>query len=273
MVWMGRSARSARARGFLWAVFHGAAWAAALALVGPAQAQGSAAANTPALAAGSAAPTPVVAPAASRYIAPGFAGLSAADAVVLMPVDVELFSISGGGVLEPKADWTASALGHMNTAITERKSRLGLKTLGMSSLEADEFAEQIGLHAAVARSVALHHFGPGNLSLPSKAGQLDWSFADAMQPLRSKTGARYGLFVWVRDSYASAERKAAMVAFALLGVGLVGGSQVGYASLVDLETGRLVWFNQLARASGDLREADAARSTVEVLFTGFPAPQ
>lgn len=41
----------------------------------------------------------------------------------------------------------------------------------------------------------------------------------------------------MRDSYASAEHKAAMVALALFGVGIPGGFQVGYASLVDLRSG------------------------------------
>jgi len=78
------------------------------------------------------------------------------------------------------------------------------------------------------------------------------------------------VFTWVRDSYASAERKAAMVAMAILGVGLAGGSQVGYASLVDLETGRVLWFNRLARASGDLREEKAASESLDALLFGFP---
>jgi hypothetical protein len=79
------------------------------------------------------------------------------------------------------------------------------------------------------------------------------------------------LFTWVRDSYASAERVAMMVGLALLGVGVGGGAQVGYASLVDLESGQVLWFNQLRRASGDLREAAKATESVEALLTGFPA--
>ena len=58
---------------------------------------------------------------------------------------------------------------------------------------------------------------------------------------------------------------------AILGVGITGGIQIGYASLVDLQTGQVIWFNQLARGTGDLREADSARETVDALFTGFPA--
>lgn len=43
----------------------------------------------------------------------------------------------------------------------------------------------------------------------------------------------------------------------LLGVGLPGGVQVGFASLVDLET-------------GDLRTLEPAKKTVENLLSGFP---
>jgi hypothetical protein len=187
-----------------------------------------------------------------------------------MPVDVELFSLSAGGVAEPRADWTATALGHMKTAMSVKVNGIGLDAMTMEEAAADEFAEQIGLHAAVARSIALHHGLGGNWALPTKEGRLDWSFDDAMQPLQAKTGARYALFVWVRDSYASAERKAAMVAMAILGVGLTGGSQVGYASLIDLDSGRVLWFNRMARGSGDLREGPAAAESIEVLLAGFP---
>jgi hypothetical protein len=197
--------------------------------------------------------------------------LEANDVIVLMPVDVELFSLSAGGVVEPKADWTAAAQQHMKSAIAQKKAQLKLVSQELSEAEADTFGEQVGLHAAVAGAIALHHGVGGPWRLPTKAGVLDWSFGDAMQPLREKTKARYGLFVWVRDSYASAERKAAMVALALLGVGITGGFQVGYASLVDLDSGRVVWFNRLARGAGDWREAGPAKESIDALLSGFPA--
>ena len=218
-------------------------------------------------------PIGAAAQAGNKSLAPGFSSVTAQDSIVLMPVDVELFSLSAGGVPEPKADWTAAAQQHMKTAIAQKKAQLKLQSQEMSEADADAFAEQVGLHAAVARSIALHHSLGGMWALPTKAGALDWSFGDAMQPLRAKTGARYGLFVWVRDSYASAERKAAMVALALLGVGISGGTQVGYASLVDLESGRVVWFNRLMRPTGDLREAAPAKESIDALLSGFPAVQ
>ena len=98
-----------------------------------------------------------------------------------------------------------------------------------------------------------------------------------MQLIRKMTGADYALFSWIRDSYTSDERKAAMVAIAVLSLGRVvptaGGLQVGYASLVDLNTGRVLWFNRLARGSGDLREADKAVGTIEALLEQFPVTQ
>lgn len=209
----------------------------------------------------------------SKLLAPGFSQVAKSAEVLVMPVDVELFSMSAGGVNEPRADWTASAHAHMQQALQAKSLKLGLKFKQMDEKAADEHAELISLHAAVARSIALHHSTGGAWSLPTKEGKLDWSFGEAMQPLKQQTGSQYGLFVWVRDSYASAERKLAMVGLALLGVGLTGGAQVGYASLVDLSTGQIVWFNRLARGSGDLREAGEAVESIDALMTGFPKVQ
>ena len=146
-----------------------------------------------------------------------------------------------------------------------------------SEQDADDFAEINTLHAAVARAINLHHFGPGYLTLPTKDGKLDWSLGEAVRPIKQKTGADYALFSWVRDSYTSDERKAAMVAMAVLSLGRVvptaGGLQTGYASLVDLKTGRILWFNRLSRGSGDLREAEKAKETLEALLQQFPATQ
>ena len=45
---------------------------------------------------------------------------------------------------------------------------------------------------------------------------------------------------------------------------------IGTASLVDLKTGRVVWFRDLDRMWGDLREPQPAAETVEALMEGFP---
>jgi len=214
--------------------------------------------------------------ATSKHLAPGFSSLRVDDRVLLMPIDVELFSLGMGGLQEPRADWTARAQQNMSQAIQARKKAARVAVVGLGTDQADEFGELVGLHAAVAQSIALHHFSDemgGIWALPTKEGRLDWSFGDAMRPLQAATGARYALFVWVRDSYASPERVAAMIALAALGVGISGGVQIGYASLVDLDSGKVLWFNRLARGYGDLREPGPARESIDALLSGFPGVQ
>jgi hypothetical protein len=214
----------------------------------------------------------IPAAAQSKNLAPGFSALPKGARVVIMPTDIELFSISGGGVLEPKADWTEAASKHFKAAMIAKKEKLGLSSVELNATQADEAEEVNALHGAIARAISIHHFGA--LVLPSKEGRLDWSIGEPVQLIRKMTGADYALFSWVRDTYTSDERKAAMVAIAVLSLGRVvptgGGMQTGYASLVDLTTGRVLWFNRLHRGSGDLREADKAAETVDALLSEFP---
>ncbi|MDB5864557.1 MAG: hypothetical protein JWO70_2363 [Betaproteobacteria bacterium] len=212
------------------------------------------------------------APAAdSKNLAPGFESLPKNAKIVVMPTDIELFLVSAGGVPEPKADWTDAANGYFKAALLAKKSALGLNSVELTEKDADDLAEINTLHAAIARSIQVHHFGPGILNLPTKEGKLDWSLGEPVRVIREKTGADYALFSWIRDSYASAERIVATIALAFVGIGLhPGGMQQGYASLVDLQTGRVVWFNRLLRGSGDLREPEKAAETLNALLNNFP---
>lgn len=214
---------------------------------------------------------PLCASAQSKNRAPGFEALAKGATIVIMPADIELFSLSAGGVLEPKADWTEAASSHFRSAMDAKRAQLDMKTVVLSEKDVDEIAEINALHAAVSRAIALHHFGPGNMALPTKDGKLDWSMGESVQAIKKRTGADYVFFSWIRDSYTSSERAAAMVFMALLGVGIGGGVQVGHASLVDLNTGQVLWFNRLMRASGDLREAGKAAETLDALLENFPA--
>jgi hypothetical protein len=207
-----------------------------------------------------------------RHLAPGFQARPSGSKLVIAPADMELFSISAGGVQEPKADWTEAAQKHFRAALAARSRQLGANATVLQDADLDEFAELNALQRAVAEAVFVHHTGLG-MRLPTKEDRLDWSMGEAVKPLKAKTGADYALFTWIRDSYASGERKATMIGLALLGAISAGGEQTGYASLVDLNTGRIVWFNDLRRMTGDLREEASANETVEALLKGFPALQ
>ena len=205
---------------------------------------------------------------AQQNLFEGFSKLPEGAKVVLMPMDVELFSVSGGGVLEPQAEWTENALKHLKTAYYAKKQELKVDISEMSD-EPDEAIDDLNrLHGAVGTAINLHHLGI--LKLPTKESKLDWTLGDTVSAIKQKTNADYALFTFVRDSYASGERVAAMVLAAAFGVGLGGGVQTGYASLIDLSNGRVVWFNRLLRASGDLREEAKARESLDSLLKNFP---
>ncbi len=205
-----------------------------------------------------------------KHLAPGFHARPAGSRLVIVPADMELFSISAGGVEEPKADWTEAAQKHFKAALANKREQLGPEIVELGEAELDEMAELNALQRAVAEAVFVHHTGMG-MKLPTKNDRLDWSLGEAIKPLKARTGADYALFTWIRDSYASNERKATMIALALIGAITTGGYQMGYASLVDLNSGRVVWFNDLRRMSGDLRDGKSAMETVETLLKGFPA--
>jgi hypothetical protein len=130
-------------------------------------------------------------------------------------------------------------------------------------------AQLVKLHEAVGESILIHKYTPA-YQLPTKTGKLDWSLGKNTSSLHEEYGADYALFIYIRDSYASSGRAAAIVVAALLGVGLPGGLQVGFASLVDLRSGQVVWFNRLLRGTGDLRTLSPAMEAIGVLLEGVP---
>lgn len=191
--------------------------------------------------------------------------------VLLMPLDVELSELTAGGMLEPRADWTGQAKTHVQVALDEalrgKHAALVLYNPPAGDPEQTKADQQLlKLHDLVAGAILLHSFVP----LPTKKGRFDWSLGEGVKRLQERANADYALFILLRDSYASGGRVALMVAGALLGVVVPGGSQIGIASLVDLRGGDIVWFNRLSRGAGDLRTPEAARTAIESLLTELP---
>jgi len=210
-------------------------------------------------------------------LAPGVESLPPAAKVVIVPIDVELYTLSAGGQREPRADWTDAARRHIASALREWAAGAQLAVSEMDEKTADEHAEVLQLQDRLVDALVAHH--TGQIRLPSKRGLLDWSFGGAMLPLQQATGARYGLYTYVRDSYASSERKAVMGVAAVVSAAISGGSslallgggeQAAYAMLVDLQTGQVLWFNELVRLHGDLRDAAPAADSVKALLAEFP---
>ncbi len=195
--------------------------------------------------------------------------------IVVLPPDVELSILHGGGINEPQAEWTANARRHIDAHLDDHfraiNARLVRRPEDNGPVAHDRREEQLlKLHEVVGKTILVHQY-PGPLQLPTKAVDFEWSLGPETAYLHEKYGADYALFCFVRDSYSSDSRKAVIILAALLfGAHVPGGTQIGFASLVDLRTGEVVWFNRLLRATGDLREAAAARETVTLLLSSFP---
>jgi hypothetical protein len=195
--------------------------------------------------------------------------------IALMPLDVNLYRLTAGGVLEPRADWTESANVHVATAIDNMRQERGLL---LTNFKEDDLApghqqlisQVVKLHRVVGNEILVQQRVPA-LRPPTKEGNFNWSIGPHAQLVRQKTGADYGLFVSLKDSYSSGGRVALnILTTVLFGVSSGGGTQVGYASLVHLQTGNIVWFGSLARGTGDLRTAEPAQSAINDLFSGLP---
>jgi hypothetical protein len=105
----------------------------------------------------------------------------------------------------------------------------------------------------------------------NKANVFEWSLGNGVAALPGAKGADYALFIYSKDAYGSTGRKL-LQAVAVLGAGIAvkSGEHAGYAGLVDLKTGDLLWLNADGAMGGDVREADGADKRVSQLLEEFP---
>lgn len=204
--------------------------------------------------------------------------------VVVVEPDIELSLVTAGGLQEPRQAWTRDARRHYAAAVRAHLGEAGTAQAPDVDLPDDldpdsRLGQVVRLNEAVALSISQFLLPHGALATKRDAEgkpRLDWTLGDGVAELRTLSGADYALFTYVRDSYASGGRTAlrvfGFIAGAAMGTGLDigGGQQVGVATLVDLRTGKVVWFNQLSRQSGDLREAEGAQKTVDLMLEDLP---
>ncbi len=195
--------------------------------------------------------------------------------VVVMEPDIDLSEVLAGGAAEPRREWTLAARRLYPAAVRARLAAAGTALVPDFSIRADlpadsRLGQVMRLNEAVSTSV-IAYTAPGSVLATKRGHGLDWTLGPGVEELRKSTGADYALFTYIRDSYASGGRAALRVAsLLLLGGDIGGGRQVGVSTLVDLRTGQVVWFNTLARQSGDLRDPKGAATTAEHLLAGLP---
>src|SRR3954452_3727573 len=203
--------------------------------------------------------------------------------LVLRP-DVTVGSPTTGGMVEPRAEWTEQARANIVAALrAQQAARGGNVTIvehrnAIPGVPPQELADVERLNFVVDEAIVEHKY-LGDY-LPTKRGRgLDWTLgADAVR-LGQKSSYDYALFLHAEDQVASTGRVAlgvlglagCIVGFCAPNIG--GAEQLDYASLVDLKTGEVVWFNVVDAASqvpgikfGDLRTPEGAAQMVERLL-------
>ena len=208
-----------------------------------------------------------------------------ASVVLLLEPDVQLSLLTAAGLNEPHAEWTElgkkNVIDALNAFMNERNASLiRYKSPRGDPDKAHRHNQIMKMHQAVGVSILNHKYNQ-MLALPTKADRFDWTLGPETRLLKEEHGADYALFIYLRDSYATAGRAALVAMDTLIGAlaalggfgggGTIrGGIQLGFASLVDLDTGELVWFNRLISETGDLRTPEPARLAVDSLLTDVP---
>ena len=186
--------------------------------------------------------------------------------------DVRVGSLSTGGVDEPNVDWTNAARKLIADALQTNQAVTGIKLAFPSDPEGENgayLADYRALFRAVADAIMVHKLFPGN-RLPTKRETFDWTLGSGAARLGQMTNSDYALFIFTHDAYGTAGRKTAQIFGAMLGVAIVPGVHIGYAGLVDLKTGDVVWFNADPMMGGDVRTSDGAVKRVRELLKGLP---
>ena len=191
--------------------------------------------------------------------------------IVLFDPDIELAVLTAAGIQEPRADW--STQGHANvSAEIERQMKARAHTyrlLDPDDAMAGRTGQLLRLHEAVGQSIMMFNYG--QVALPTKKGSFDWTLGEGAQALGSAYDADYALFVYGRGNYASGARVVTAIGLAALGVGVPIGGQQSFASLVDLKTGRVVWFNVVSTGpTSDMRKAEGAAELVKAVLKDAP---
>jgi hypothetical protein len=211
--------------------------------------------------------------------------------VVVMPLEVEIAELVASGTLEPDAEWSAEGKTHLvrglESVLQEKSAKVSRYAPPANDPEAERIHAQLQkLHGAVARAILANRFArllPSTsedfdpvMPLPSARKRFDWSLGHNANALRDSQSADYALFVFMRDGFHSGGRVGAMLLGTLVGVAQADPIQAGYASLVDLRSGDVVWFRRsLVQRTPittdlDLRDPDGAAEAARMLLANLP---
>ncbi len=192
--------------------------------------------------------------------------------ILVFRPEVKVGEQTTAGLFQINAAWHASAKTELTQALMQAGKARNVEMLlheDMVEAEGADLAEHRALYRLVVGTIIRHKLF-GKDPLPSKVGRFDWSLGSGVARIAPAAHADYGLFLLSQDSFESAGRRAAKLVASLMGAGAARGSHFGYAGLVDLKNGDILWLNVDLKATGDVRTAEGAAQRIEQLLNGFP---
>ncbi len=200
----------------------------------------------------------------------------ALHSVVVAPIDAELFELGIGGVSEKRDDWTTQATANLTAALA---AQTGWKpSTDLTPEQRSALHDEVEDVQALLRAMTLNHLlnaGPGPVVSPFASAQAQLTYnTGPLKAHAAAVGCDGVLFVFVRDSYATAGRKSLM-ALSVLGAAFTGvvivptmGADLMSAALVEKD-GTVLWFNVQLRGA-DPRTPDGARQVATRILDGLP---
>lgn len=194
-------------------------------------------------------------------------------APVALPVAAASASVATAKVAEAA---TAAAIPVAPDCSAQQNALTAAQAMPDAAGRANLVADYEGLHSAVVGAIIAHKYGLAGGKLPTKKEDFAYTLGPGTAEIGKLSGANYGLFVMTYDQFASSSRKAMQVMGALgciIGACVIvsGGQHVAYVSLVELESGNIVWFNLLRGSKGDVREAEGAGTMIDAIMAGMPS--
>ena len=207
-----------------------------------------------------------------------FAGRDKPRLLVMTP-DVKYYLQTASGMLQPQAEWTEAARRHFGEALISYAGHRDMELVTMpenTPLSEEEIAYQ-KLYSVVGQTILYYHYGQFKLPTKKTAARgkyaFDWSLGDGVRGIAEKYNADYALFSYYRDTQATGGR----ILFAILAAAATQGqaaaqlgSETGFAALVDLRSGDIVWFNHVTHGRGELRNPGGADTVVSQLLRDLP---
>lgn len=209
-----------------------------------------------------------------------------AQTISVMPIEVEVYTVSAGGVPELVDEYSQEAKNNIKYALNQRLYKTGryqLKYIAETKDMEDSAIKQllkdtIALYKAVDTSIIAHtytsYYSPSPLQgiFPDKIKNFDYSLGPQIRPIADYTKADLLLFLRGGDYLSSGGRIALMVWATVLGfTPTSAGPPHLSVALVEPKTGNVLWYNYFCPQSGyNFRNDDSVKNFIEILLDEFP---